>query len=389
MAINRQLKLILLVLGCIGIGLGLLVAARYPKLWSHPVLWTFQDEKVYKFDPQDKSLKQVLLPLQLTWDTPLLSRDGRYLALVDDKALRIIRTADTALHLTILHKHMSSPAFLDGETYTPLQWSPDGNWLLIYIWRYEQRGLALLSTSSGKITEIRGINSDRNYCGFSGATWSSDSSEFVITNNIGSDCMAGGPSSPGVNLVSLESPKLASIYSGVYTAQYSSETPYQSPSGAGGPAWQPDSNWIVFSLETGREFIDPMGISVVNLYRIKADGQGAQPLTSTTGRAFSPIWDTSGEHLLFSLNETNDYEDGIYISNPDGSAPQLLIPGGYLAPISISPDGAYLAYGRCSKYCFRFTPAPGSDELWVYDFKTKESNSIGKAQFIGWQIVQE
>lgn len=395
---NRQLKLVLLLLGCIAIGLSLLGLAWYPKFWSHPILWVFQEGKVYKFDPRDQSLQYVPLPVQPAWiedDTPILSPDGRYLALANKESLITVRVSDMTLNLVVPHKHDVDPLSFEYETYTPLQWSPDSNWLLAYIWRYEQQGLALININTGKITEIGGVNSDHNYCGFSGAAWSPDSSSLVITNDTGIHCMAGGPSSPGVHLVSLESPKFVSIYSTAYATDDSSNIWHQdlNRSSTGAPAWQPNSYWVVFNVETGWMINNDLlfgGFPVYQLYRVNVDNLAVQPITfNTIGQAYSPIWDNSGEHLLFSLHAADNYDDGIYISTSDGSNPQLIIPGECFAPIALSPDNAYLVYGHCSVAGFQWEPYLSSDELLIYDFRTKESINLGKVRLIGWQIVQE
>jgi Tol biopolymer transport system component len=158
------------------------------------------------------------------------------------------------------------------------------------------------------------------------------------------------------------------------------------------PVWQPNSAWVVFNIETGRMISEDVlgSLSVYKLYRINVDSQAVQPITfNAIGQAYSPIWDNSGEHLLFSLHATGDHKDGIYISAADGTNPQLLIAGKCFAPIALSPDGAYLAYGRCSITDFQWVPNPNINELLIYDFRTKESINLRKTRIIGWQTVQE
>ncbi len=110
-------------------------------------------------------------------------------------------------------------------------------------------------------------------------------------------------------------------------------------SGAFDPAWSPDGNWIVFSLNLMDTPDNPQRI-----YLVRADGTELTSLTdNTTGQASHPIWANDSSRIYYALNGTEIGEDGIYVHHLSGQM-ELVLPGSGLHPVSISPADEFLVF---------------------------------------------
>ncbi len=349
---------------------------------AHPTLWYYKKGVVYRFDPVNQKINQVDLPEELlsgTW--PLMSHDGHVVAFADRQGLKLFRTSDAQITLTVPHKRGDKkPVDLSSATYMPFLWSPDDRWLLITIGRYEQEGLGFLNIENSEIVEIAAGEQRSITCGFSGATWSPDSASIISTSDIGYVC-EWGQAFPGVNLASPASPRLTSIFT--YTLESKAML------GTSDPAWRPNTDQIVFSQEVSPESSDPIFPDpTFQLYTIHSNGKGAHQLTSNSkGHIYSPVWDASGSRLFYSSRKVDNMGDGVYVSRPDGTESHRLVAGEGIVPISVSPDGNYLVLGPGYAAVPFFSEAPSwSDEIWVLDLRTEETLLSGSGKFVGWQV---
>jgi Tol biopolymer transport system component len=147
------------------------------------------------------------------------------------------------------------------------------------------------------------------------------------------------------------------------------------PAGARNPRWSPTGDWIAFSLDEDAtsqlEFPS-------RLYVVHPDGRGLAPITANTrGQADYPVWAPNG-FLYYGLSGTNTDANGIYRYDVSTGEAVLLIPGEDLQPISISPDGQFLAYSQ-------------QNGIHVYVFltgqdltQTIEPRDGVPANFVGW-----
>jgi Tol biopolymer transport system component len=299
----------------------------------------------------------------------------------DKQGLKLFRTSEAQIILTVPHKQGDKePVDPSSATYAPFLWSPDDRWLLITIGRYEQEGLGFLNTKNGEIVEITSSEQRALTCGFSGATWSPDSSNIIFTSDVGYAC-EWGQAFPGVNLASPASPRFTSLFT--YTLEP------EVIAGAGNPTWRPNTDQIVFSQEVFPESNDPVFPDpTFQLYAIRSNGKGAHQLTSNSkGHVYSPTWDASGSRLFYSSRKADNMGDGVYVSRPDGTEPHRLVAGEGIVSISVSPDGNYLVFGPGYAATPFFSKAPSwSDEIWVLDLRTEEVLLSGSGKFVGWQM---
>ncbi len=63
-------------------------------------------------------------------------------------------------------------------------------------------------------------------------------------------------------------------------------------------------------------------------------------ITRSAGSSDSPVWWPDGKHILFTA--MNQPDAGLYRARADGSEPQLVLGGDWVAVSSVSPDGRYV-----------------------------------------------
>lgn len=90
-------------------------------------------------------------------------------------------------------------------------------------------------------------------------------------------------------------------------------------------------------------------------------------------------WTPDGEQVLFRSRkkEFNSFKGHLFLTHPEGDLPdQLPLPRGGFA--GYSPDGSKLAYNRVFREFRTWKRYRGgqADEIWVYDFETKETRQI-------------
>ncbi len=146
------------------------------------------------------------------------------------------------------------------------------------------------------------------------------------------------------------------------------------------PRFSPDGKYIAFSAEYdgNRE-----------VYLMSIDGGEPVRLTFTSDIPNLPErmgpdkivmgWHPDGERILFrSRHESfNAWIGHLYLISKDGGMPEKLpLPRGGFA--SFSPDGQKLAYNRVFREYRTWKRYRGgqADEIWIYDFKTKKTESI-------------
>ncbi len=101
------------------------------------------------------------------------------------------------------------------------------------------------------------------------------------------------------------------------------------------PFWSPDGNQIAFMRQTDKG---------MNIFVMDANGRNARALTGTTDYLTLFGWMPDGQHLLFNVYQ----QDGTPIQSVDvasGNIETLITqPQSYNSSVSISPDGAWIAY---------------------------------------------
>jgi hypothetical protein len=365
-----------------------------PSLW----LWYLRDGTVYRQDMQSQAEAQsVKLPVEpievpnpaaLTYD-PVLSPDANYLALADEQGLHIVALATSEIVLTLPHDRREG--IFDNTAYIPFQWSPDGKWLLVQLERYEVEGVGILNLGTGQLMEIEEAHQRSITCGFTGAVWDNDSTQtFLFFENTQ---VCDGVIFPGVYANRLTSPDLTALFTFSFDVQIQPYPVFKMDGSVGTPAFRPYSDSIVFSQMVDWKVPDFYREPVTRLYVMQTDGTDPHPITfNTTGYTYAPVWDSSGEQLVYSSVKVENTPDGIYRSQPDGTGAQLLVPGEAWAPLSISPDNAYLVFAETNSNQLNNDGGVRpllSNGFQIFDFKKQTYYSISDASFIGWQMVAE
>jgi tricorn protease len=150
------------------------------------------------------------------------------------------------------------------------------------------------------------------------------------------------------------------------------------------PRFSPDGKWIAFTGQYDGN---------TEVYLIPSQGGVPRRLTYTATLARDDVadrmgpnnivigWKNSGKEILFRSRMTsfNDFIGQLYTVSIDGGLPeQLPLPRGGFG--SYSPDDSKLAYNRIFREFRTWKRYRGgmADEIWIYDFKTKQTEQITK-----------
>jgi Tol biopolymer transport system component len=105
------------------------------------------------------------------------------------------------------------------------------------------------------------------------------------------------------------------------------------------PAWAPDGKWIAFVRRQP-------AFTTREIWRVRADGTGAQRLTQLNAASYGPAWSRDGKSIVFVSNANGNryqiYEMG---ASGDGLRQLTFQPGEYFDP-SWSVDGKTLMFER-------------------------------------------
>lgn len=296
-------------------------------------------------------LRQVAQPSLLNHSGTLYdvapTLDSVWLAVSDDRGLRAMQVTSGETQSLL-----AQPT--DGSIYVPRIWNSNQD-LLVGRIPVEGQGsyeLSLVNLDTLNTRPLPLPEGIENYGCDTGAAWSPDGSQLVITGiGYGAECNVA----PGVWLIDLETDRVTALAEREISRGDNSEQLINA--GARNPAWSPDNEWIAFSMDE-----EPLGELNFpsRLYVIHPDGRGLAPLTTNArGQADHPVWSPDGM-LYYSLGGANTEENGIYSYDIATGDSTLLIPGENLQPLSISPDGEFLAYYA-------------GDVIQVYVFLTTEN----------------
>ncbi len=389
MSLRRQVILFSVagVLAVLGVVL-LLTAFGQPH--SHLLLWYFEDGRVYRYDLRDRAIHDFALPSAPLYK-PVLSSNGQYLAYADKAALNIMQTGNGEIVLSIPHIETSARTNLTDTQYSPYAWSPDAQWLLLELYRYEQVGLGIMHVTDGQIEEVKSSAGQRYTCGNTGGAWSSDSSELVITQMDSSFC-EWGESQAGVYTASVNSPRASALYSFTFDSQDPfTNRALKITGAAAAPAWQPSSDKIVYIQETGHQGGGHFITSTIQLNLIESDGTAHHVIiANSTGQIFSPIWSPDGQRLFYESNGVDGVVDGVYSMKADGADAKLLIPRKGTAPLAFSPDQKYLATQEHSLNSYPMTIFPAwKDGFQIVEMNTGQDIRFDQGVFLGWQVIND
>src|SRR5262249_40657777 len=148
------------------------------------------------------------------------------------------------------------------------------------------------------------------------------------------------------------------------------------------PRFSPDGKWIAFTGQYDGN---------TEVYLIPAEGGTPKRLTYTATLNRDDVsdrmgpnnivigWKNDGKHIVFRsrMRSFNDFIGQLYTVSIDGGLPEPLpLPRGGFC--SYSPDDKKLAYNRVFREFRTWKRYRGgmSDDLWIYDFDTKQTENI-------------
>ncbi len=301
-------------------------------------------------------------------DVFVFSPDGQKLAFRDHEGLKIVDLQTDQLSVMWLN---DLEYYEDTTIYNPLSWSPDQDWLLLWISGWEAGWLAVGSLTSKEIYLLSGCDPD--------ASWSPDAVQFamVVRYDVYSGC---GGEQDGVYVVSLADniPLEQHIYA---------DDTFAEPSGLSGAtsvAWSPDNEWIAFVRESE-------AAPQAQLLLMTPDGSEVKVVAEVgNGRILSPVWSPDSD-LLYYVAAEPDGSRSVYELNPgtlDKRNLYALTEDAEL--LDISPDGKWLVLGAR----FYGNDMSYNDQTIILNAVTGETIKIAKGNPnkaiipIGWQRLE-
>ncbi|HZD55567.1 MAG TPA: hypothetical protein VE136_02495, partial [Anaerolineales bacterium] len=207
-----------------------------------------------------------------------------------------------------------------------------------------------------------------------GAQWSPESDQLAITGlAYGQACNL----SPGLTLADLSEGRAQQIIAPLIQSGEGDDSTLMA--GAHTPAWSLDGEWIAFGLD--EDASTPLTFAT-RLYRVHSDGSDLTPLTNNPqGTADYPVWAPDGS-LFYSLSGMNLEQDGIYHYDPTTNEHSLIISGGDLHPLSVSPGGEFLVYEQ-------------NGGLYLWGFIRQSAAAVAQPEegglggFVGWLTSED
>ena len=345
------------------------MAERLNELLSYPLgagvlLMYIQNNEILGMDMQRQTIQPARISRQGQLRGAALNNGQNWMAYSDDSGL-LLKDIDTGDESTLLEPTA------DGGIYVPRAWNPQDILLAGLVPASEDGAyaLTLLDVPDQSTQDLPLPDDAAGYGCDTGAIWSPDGTMLAVTGlGYGAACNIN----PGLTVVNLEAGSAQTIVA----QSVESGTPGTTlTAGARHPAWSADGEWIAFSLDENAtaELSFPS-----RLYVVHPDGRGLAPITANIrGSADFPVWASNGL-LYYGLQGASTTENGIYSYDITTGEATLLLPGENLAPISISPDGQFLAYFQ-------------GDNLHIYTFLTEqdlpqiiEPSDGVPAEFVGW-----
>jgi dipeptidyl aminopeptidase/acylaminoacyl peptidase len=116
------------------------------------------------------------------------------------------------------------------------------------------------------------------------------------------------------------------------------------------PSWSPDGKQIAYSGNASGRF---------NIWKMNADGSGAQQLTKSEERQSSPIWSPDGKFIIFQQDKGGDEQYDLYALSAAGGTPQNLTntPDNREDNAQFAHNGRWLAFNSKPKSAPQFNVA--------------------------------
>jgi TolB protein len=238
-----------------------------------------------------------------------------------------------------VYQHGATFQLATGGTWSQPTWSPDGANLA-----YVYRGTNFADIF---VTDERGESQRRL----------TDSQSTILDNNDWNLRPVWSPDGTRIAFVSDHAstfPVLWLMNAADGTGRRQIGTPGLQEEAVDAIAWSPDGEQLAITL-----YNEP-GPSQVALVPLTTTGRPVgRVLTTTPGGALDPAWSPDGAWLAYAGRDGGAVE--VYVVKPDGSGEQPLIHDGFLARAPVwSPDGRHLAY---------LSSRSGYFEVWVIDLQ--------------------
>lgn len=353
---NRTLLVISSIALAIG-GIALLVFAFLPS--PRPFIWYWKEGRVYRFDVENKNGEIVDLPQKDRIFHARLSYDTKSLAFTDTEGLKIFSLNNRSSRLLIPREFETRYLGFDIKTpidYLPLEWSPDGKWIVSHYSAEESDSIIIVSSDKGKPPNP--FESDLMLDCATGYSWSPDSQFFIIGRyGFGGFCYAAG----GIVVVPILNPKNSHrIY--FKDVRLGEKDPTRSVDFEGGItslALTPHTKQIAFAQIPSAlddNFISQIGV-------IDQDGKNLRFIYDSDSKHAieSLIWSSNGKKLYFSkLNQTREVVGIFSLEISSGKTFEIYSSRIALSLSSLSPDDKWLSFSM-------------SGNLWLLNLTNNET----------------
>jgi hypothetical protein len=319
-------------------------------------------------------VRQIVQPAKLNLSGMLhglaISPDQKWLAYSDDQGVRAINIGENQDRRLL-------PAPEGGGYYQVRGWSQQ-NRLLVSQVPADGQGdyrLGWISFTEPQWHDLPLPEGLASYGCDGGAAWSAQGDRVAVS---GQEYGAACNLSAGLTVVDLETQTAGrivarSINSGEQGAPALTAS-------VRNPAWSADGEWIAFSMDEDAAALQEFPS---RLYVVHPDGRSLAPVSANSrGRAEHAVWSPKGL-LYYAVSGETAELNGIYRYDVSSGENVLFLAGDDLRPLSISPDGQFLAYTRGA-------------EIYIWAFLREENlpNAILPqdglpAQVMGWMVPPE